>query len=65
MGLNDIVQALGNGFFPIVACGFMFYQNSKLQETLVSIEKTMAVLTEKITEIEHDLDKSKGDQNGI
>lgn len=56
MEFSDIMTMIGNGFFPIVCCGIMFWQNGKLQETLQKMSETMVLLTEKIADIERKID---------
>ena len=56
--LSDFVNIFGNGFFPIVACAVMFWQNSKLQNTLTEICSSLALMNERIRKIE----STKGDK---
>lgn len=39
MDFNTIIQAVSAVGFPIVACGVLFYQNSKLTETIGDLKK--------------------------
>lgn len=55
--LQDFINLLGNGFFPIVACGIMFYQNSKLQETLKEVSSSLLLMNERIEKMEDKLEK--------
>ena len=54
-GLQEFINMFGNGFFPIVACAVMFWQNGKLRDTLTEIAKTLVKMNEDID----DLKKSK------
>lgn len=51
-GLTEFIQMFGNGFFPIVCCGVMFWQNTKLQTTLTNISESLALMNERIKDIE-------------
>ena len=57
MDINEVTTLLSNVCFPIAACVVMFRQNGKLQETLNEMSKTMVLLTEKISDIEHKIEK--------
>lgn len=59
MDFEVISQLIGSVGFPIAACCVMFYQNSKMQETLTSIATAMASMTDKIRDIETKLDKEE------
>ena len=41
MDFNTIMQAVSTVGFPIVACGVLFYQNSKLIETIGDLKNTL------------------------
>lgn len=41
MDFNAIMQAVSAVGFPIVACGVLFYQNSKLTETIGDLKNTL------------------------
>lgn len=41
MDFNTIMQAVSAVGFPIVACGVLFYQNSKLTETISDLKNTL------------------------
>ncbi len=41
MDFNTIIQAVSAVGFPIVACGVLFYQNSKLTETIGDLKNTL------------------------
>lgn len=59
MDFEVISQLIGSVGFPIAACCVMFYQNSKMQETLTSIATAMASMTDKIRDIEIKLNKEE------
>ncbi len=58
MDFNDIMQAVSTVGFPIVACGVLFYQNSKLTQTISDLKNT---LTENTTMLKILVDKMKGE----
>ena len=41
MDYNAIMQAISSVGFPIVCCGVLFYQNSKLTETIGELKDTL------------------------
>lgn len=41
MDFNTIMQAISSVGFPIVCCGVLFYQNSKLTETISDLKSTL------------------------
>lgn len=53
MDINGITTLIGSLGFPIAACCVMFYQNSKLQETLNELSKTLTSMNERLTDIEN------------
>lgn len=59
MDFEVISQLISSVGFPIAACCVMFYQNSKMQETLSSIATAMASMTDKIRDIETKLNKEE------
>lgn len=59
MDFEVISQLIGSVGFPIAACCVMFYQNSKMQETLSSIAAAMSSMTDKIRDIETKLNKEE------
>ena len=59
MDFEVISQFIGSVGFPIAACCVMFYQNSKMQETLSSIAAAMSSMTDKIRDIETKLNKEE------
>lgn len=56
MDFNTIMQAVSAVGFPIVACGVLFYQNSKLTETIGDLKNT---LTENTTILKTLVDDKK------
>lgn len=52
MDINGITTIVGSLGFPIAACCVMFYQNSKLQETLNELSKTLTSMSERLSDIE-------------
>ena len=48
--LASLVSSIG---FPIVACGVMFYQNSKMQETLNQLTVTLSTMNERLSDVEY------------
>lgn len=52
MDITAISQLIGSVGFPIAACCVMFVQNSKMQETLQSVQEAMITLTAKIEQNE-------------
>ncbi len=41
MDFNSLMQAISTVGFPIVCCGVLFYQNSKLTETISDLKSTL------------------------
>ena len=41
MDFNSIMQAVSTVGFPIVCCGVLFYQNSKLTQTINDLKVTL------------------------
>lgn len=52
MDFNTINQLIGTLGFPIVCCCVMFKQNSKLQETLADLGKTLSSMNERLADVE-------------
>ena len=61
--MSDIVQMISSVGFPIVACLFMFKQNNDLQKTLNEISQTMALMNERIKNIEDSFEEVDSDDN--
>lgn len=57
--LQEIATLVSSVGFPIAACVVMFMQNDKLQKTLNEIATTMAILTERIKDIESKMDEKE------
>lgn len=57
MDFNTISQAIGSVGFPIVACCVMFYQNSKLQDTLKEMTGTLVSISERLSDVENEVKK--------
>lgn len=53
MEIESIVSIISSVGFPIFACIIMFKQNSDLQKTLNDISVTMALLTERLKDVEN------------
>lgn len=47
--LTTLISSVG---FPIAACCVMFYQNSKLQDTLSELSKTLSTMNERLSDVE-------------
>ena len=52
MDIQAISQLIGSVGFPISACVVMFYQNSKLQQTLAELSNTLAQMNERLSDVE-------------
>lgn len=52
MDVNTISTLIGSLGFPIAACCIMFYQNSKMQETLTELTKTLSTMNERLSDVE-------------
>ena len=52
MDYNTIVSLIGSVGFPIAACCVMFMQNSKMQETLQELVKTLTTMNERLSDVE-------------
>ena len=57
MDITTISQLIGSVGFPIAACCVMFIQNSKLQQTLSDLSKTLSTMNERISDIENHIKK--------
>ena len=51
--LNEIVNIMGNGFFPIVCCGFLFYLLKELTKALNEIKNTLTIMNERMSNLEN------------
>lgn len=52
MDINTIGQLIGSVGFPIAACVVMFYQNTKMQETLSKLSETLTLMNERLHDVE-------------
>ena len=52
MDIQAISQLIGSVGFPIAACIVMFYQNSKLQQTLAELSNTLTQMNERLSDVE-------------
>lgn len=52
MDIQAISQLIGSVGFPIAACVVMFYQNSKLQQTLAELINTLTQMNERLSDVE-------------
>lgn len=55
MDVSQITQMIGSLGFPIACCCVLFWQNSKLQETLSAITVTMERMSERLSAIESEV----------
>lgn len=59
MDFNTIMQAISTVGFPIVCCGVLFYQNSKLVETINDLKVTLVENTTILKTITNKLEEGK------
>lgn len=59
MDFNAIMQAISTVGFPIVCCGVLFYQNSKLTETISDLKSTLVENTTILKTITNKLEEGK------
>lgn len=52
MDITSIQTLIGTVGFPIACCVVMFYQNSKLQETLQTLTVTLQKIDDRLSELE-------------
>lgn len=57
MDYNAIMQAISSVGFPIVCCGVLFYQNSKLTETIGELKDTLTKNTTILELISREINK--------
>jgi len=57
MDINTITQLIGSLGFPIACCCVMFYQNSKMQETLSNLTTTLNTMNERLSDVEEAVKK--------
>ena len=53
--MNEIKDLIGNFGFPIAACCFMFYQNSKLAANLQEISRTLLEVQKTLEELRREI----------
>lgn len=61
MDFNTIMQAVSTVGFPIVCCGVLFHQNSKLSETINELNKTLVENTTILKQLSNDILRKKED----
>ena len=57
--VQEIQELISNVGFPIVACIFMYKQNSELQKSLSELSTTLKAIDTRIDSIENDLKEVK------
>ena len=57
MDITSIQTLIGTVGFPIACCVVMFYQNSKLQETLQTLTVTLQKIDDRLSEVETAVNK--------
>lgn len=57
MDVTSIQTLIGTVGFPIACCVVMFYQNSKLQETLQTLTVTLQKIDDRLSEVETAVNK--------
>ena len=57
MDVTAIQTLIGTVGFPIACCVVMFYQNSKLQETLQTLTVTLQKIDDRLSELETAVNK--------
>lgn len=50
--MQEILNAISNVGFPIVACYFMYQQNNKLQDSIISLAETLKSIDSRIEKLE-------------
>lgn len=55
MEFNEIVQLVGNGFFPIIACCLLFKLFYDMNKTLEGLNTSLQIMNERLTDIENKL----------
>lgn len=61
MDITSIQTLIGTVGFPIACCVVMFYQNSKLQETLQTLTVTLQKIDDRLSEVETAVNNDKRD----
>lgn len=57
MDIQVIAQLIGSLGFPIAACCVMFYQNSKMQDTLSELTRTLTTMNERLKDVEEAVER--------
>lgn len=57
MDVQVIAQLIGSLGFPIAACCVMFYQNSKMQDTLSELTRTLTTMNERLKDVEEAVER--------
>lgn len=57
--MSELVEIISTCGFPVAACCVMFYQNSKLQTTLVEVTNTLTLISERLRDVEDAIDIRK------
>lgn len=60
MDITEITTIISTVGFPIAACVVMWVQNGKLQGTLAQLSETLAVISERLSDVEDAV--KKGDK---
>ncbi len=55
MELNEIMQMVGNGFFPIICSALLFKLFFDMKATLSELSTTLQLMNERIENIENQL----------
>lgn len=61
MDVNAVMQAVSTVGFPIVACIFLFKQNTKLSDTIGDLKGTLTENTTLLKIMINKLDEKKGE----
>ena len=57
--VQEVQELISNVGFPIVACIFMYKQNTELQKSLSELSSTLKTIDTRIDSIENDLKEVK------
>lgn len=57
MDVQVIANLIGSLGFPIAACCVMFYQNSKMQDTLSELTRTLTTMNERLKDVEEAVER--------
>lgn len=50
--MTEFIELISTCGFPIAACAIMFYQNSKMQQTLAELSNTLTLISERLRDVE-------------